>query len=168
MHFQFWFKFSAFWLLACTFILNTLDDVQKMPGGGGGGLLGRVLGPFWSENGYRLCSFWPGIRYGFQGNYPECMNAFIVSIQNEQGRKRNKQIGNGFEEFFCLRSNLSNDDKRPGLKTGIQNDIFWSETASGFGEPGGTPPPRIPGSTPRKLQSIWNTSFFFKSYGSKV
>ena len=136
--------------------------------GGGGGLLGRVLVPFWSENGYRLCSFWPGIRYGFQGNYPECMNVFIVSIQNEQGRKRNKQIGNGFEEFFCLRSNLSNDDKRPGLKTGIQNDIFWSETASGFGEPGGTPPPRIPGSTPRKLQSIWNTSFFFKSYGSKV
>lgn len=37
MHFQFWFKFSAFWLLACTFILNTLDDVQKLPGGGGGG-----------------------------------------------------------------------------------------------------------------------------------
>ena len=70
--------------------------------GGGGGLLGRVLGPFWSENGYRLCSFWPGIRYGFQGNYPECMNVFIVSIQNEQGRKRNKQIGNGFEEFFFV------------------------------------------------------------------
>ena len=71
-------------------------------GGGGGGLLGRVLGPFWSENGYRLCSFWPGIRYGFQGNYPECMNVFIVSIQNEQGRKKNKQIGNGFEEFFFV------------------------------------------------------------------
>ena len=26
---------------------------------------------------------------------------------------------------------------------------FWSEIGSGFGEPGGTPPPRIPGSTRR-------------------
>ena len=25
-------------------------------------------------------------------------------------RKRNMQIRNGFEEFFCLHSNLSNDD----------------------------------------------------------
>ena len=115
---------------------------------GVGGLLGRVLVPFWSENGFRLCSFWPGIRYGFQGNYPECMNVFIVSIQNEQGRKRNKQIGNGFEEFCCLRSNLSNDDKRPGLKTGIQNDIFWSETASGFGNRAGHPHREFPGIPP--------------------
>ena len=27
--------------------------------------------------------------------------------------------------------------------------MFWSEIRSGFGEPGGTPPPRIPRSTPR-------------------
>ena len=26
---------------------------------------------------------------------------------------------------------------------GVENDIFWSEIVSGFGEPGGTPPPRI-------------------------
>ena len=135
---------------------------------GGGGYSVGFLGLFGLKTDIDFAHF--GLESGmvFKGNYPECMNVFIVSIQNEQGRKRNKQIGNGFEEFFCLRSNLSNDDKRPGLKTGIQNDIFWSETASGFGEPGGTPPPRIPGSTPRKLQSIWNTSFFFKSYGSKV
>ena len=25
----------------------------------------------------------------------------------------------------------------------MENDIFWSEIGSGFGEPGGTPPPRI-------------------------
>ena len=44
----------------------------------------------------------------------------------------------------------------PGLKTGMENDILWSEIRSGFGEPGGTwaatttkntqeysPPPRI-------------------------
>ena len=36
----------------------------------------------------------------------------------------------------------------PGLKTGAKNDIIWSEIGSGFGEPGGTPPPRIPRSPP--------------------
>ena len=38
------------------------------------------------------------------------MNVFIVSIPNEEERKRNTRIGNEFEEFFCLRSNLNNDD----------------------------------------------------------
>ena len=66
------------------------------------------------------------------------------------------RIRNGIEEFFCLRSNLSNDRiisaKRPGLKTGLENDIFWSEIGCGLGEPGGTPhqeflgdPPPLPG-----------------------
>ena len=27
------------------------------------------------------------------------------------------------------------------MKTGLKNDIFWSEIGSRFGEPGGTPPP---------------------------
>ena len=81
------------------------------------------------------------------------MNVFIVSIPNEQERKKNMRIRNGLEEFFCLRSNLSNDNiisaLRPGLKTGVGNYILGSESGSGFGEPGGTPPPRIPRSTPR-------------------
>ena len=34
------------------------------------------------------------------------------------------------------------------MKTGVKNDIFWSEIGSRFGEPGGTPPPRVPRSTP--------------------
>ena len=33
------------------------------------------------------------------------------------------------------------------MKTGVYNDIFWSEIGSGFGEPGGTPSSRIPRST---------------------
>ena len=72
-------------------------------------------------------------------------------------------IRNGFDEFVCLRSNLSNDNiisaLRPGLKTGMDFRflvskrvrkiyIFWSEMRSGFGEPGGMPPPRIPRYTP--------------------
>ena len=31
----------------------------------------------------------------------------------------------------------------------VENDFFWSEIGLGFGEPGGTRPPRIPRSTPR-------------------
>ena len=26
---------------------------------------------------------------------------------------------------------------------GVENHFFWSEKGSGFGEPGGTPPPRL-------------------------
>jgi len=37
---------------------------------------------------------------------------------------------------------------RPGLETGMVNGIFWSEIGSGFGDVGGTPPPKIPRSTP--------------------
>jgi len=35
----------------------------------------------------------------------------------------------------------------PGLKTGVGNGIFWSEIGSGFGDTGGTPPPKISTST---------------------
>ena len=42
--------------------------------------------------------------------------------------------------------------KRSRLKTVLENDVIWSEIGSGFGEPGGSPPPRIPRSTPRGLK----------------
>ena len=69
------------------------------------------------------------------------------------------RIRNVFYEFFGLHSNLSNnfclktrsengyEFQRSGLKTGMENYIFWSEVGSGLGEPGGTPPLRIPKST---------------------
>ena len=38
------------------------------------------------------------------------------------------------------------------LQTGMENDIFWSEIGSGFGELGGTPPPKITRSTPFRGQ----------------
>ena len=34
------------------------------------------------------------------------------------------------------------------LKTNVENDIFWFEIGTGFGELGGTAPPRIHRSTP--------------------
>ena len=40
------------------------------------------------------------------------------------------------------------------MNTGVKNEVFWSEIESGFGEPGGTPPPRIPRSTPRALKAV--------------
>ena len=44
----------------------------------------------------------------FEGT-TECTNVLIIAILNESERKRNMRIRNGFEEFFCLCSNLSND-----------------------------------------------------------
>ena len=41
-----------------------------------------------------------------------------------------------------------------GLKTGVENDMFWSEIGSGFGEPSGTPLPRIPRGTPSSMVSV--------------
>ena len=43
--------------------------------------------------------------------------------------------------------------KRSGLKTGVKNKIFLSEIGSGFGEPGGTRPPKIPWNTPPRLHA---------------
>ena len=57
-----------------------------------------------------------------------------------------------FKKSFMLRSNLSNDDMiswRPGLKTGAKNDIFSPDIGSGFVEPGGIRPRKIPRSNPR-------------------
>ena len=49
------------------------------------------------------------------------------------------RIRNGFEEFFCLHSNLSNNNVisayRPCLQTDVENYIFGSEIGSGFEEP---------------------------------
>ena len=42
----------------------------------------------------------------------------------------------------------------------IENGMIWSEIGSGLKEPGGTPPPRIPRSTPpRKELLLSNISF---------
>ena len=40
------------------------------------------------------------------------------------------------------------DFRGSGLKMGAENYIFWSEIGSRFGEPGRTPPPKIPRSAP--------------------
>ena len=58
-----------------------------------------------------------------------------------------------------MRSNLSTDEiisaLRPGLKTGMENDIAWSEIGSGFRETGGTLPPRILRINPGLIYKEW-------------
>ena len=67
-----------------------------------------------------------------------------------------------FKKSFCWRSNFSDDiisvlvcehvccvlGAPPGQKTSMENNIFWSEIGSGFGEPGGTTSTRIPRGAP--------------------
>ena len=40
------------------------------------------------------------------------------------------------------------------MKTGVENDIFLVQIGSGFGEPGDTPPPRIPRRYPGKTDHV--------------
>ena len=112
---------------------------------------------FGLKTGIRLCSFWSGTGYGFPGN---CVSRYerIYCFNSKWVRKKEKYANSKwiFRNLFCCCSNLSCDEiisRRPGLRTGVKNDIFWSEIRSGFGVPGGTPPPRIPRSTLRATNS---------------
>ena len=60
---------------------------------------------------------------------------------------------------FCLKARSQNGCgfQRSRLKTGVENDIVWSQIGSGLGEPGGTSPPRIPRRTPRLKRCFSNT-----------
>ena len=54
---------------------------------------------------------------------------------------------------------------------GCENDIFWSEIGSGFGEPGGTPTPIIPRNPyppppPSRSEIYARKSFFLQALGS--
>ena len=68
----------------------------------------------------------------FSRKLQECMNVFVVSIANASERKSNKQIRKDFKTSclsFVLNSTCSRSKnccgfKRPGLKTGVENNIF--------------------------------------------
>ena len=69
-----------------------------------------------------------------------CLANIITFIQSEQLITLKKSVKKQYGFYGS------------GLKTGVENDIFWSFLiiGSGLGEPCGTsPPPRIPRSTPR-------------------
>ena len=50
--------------------------------------------------GYGFCAVLVWRRVWFSRELRQCMNVFIVSIQNERGRKRNMRIRNGIQEIF--------------------------------------------------------------------
>ena len=102
------------------------------------------------------------------------MNVFVVSIPKRLKGINTKEsviceFEMDFKKSFCWRSNLSNIciifvqvirmlrfvTCTPGLKTGVENDIFWSEMWSGFGVEGGTPPPRILWRTPQAVILVY-------------
>ena len=68
-----------------------------------------VFDRFSLQTGIHFAHFGMESGIAFEGT-TEGMNLFIVSIPNEEERKRNMRIRNGFEHFFGSRSNLSNDN----------------------------------------------------------
>ena len=73
------------------------------------------------------------------------------------------RIWNGFEEFFCLLS---------GLKTGVENNMFWSEIGSAFGEPGAAHPTKnsqgyLPGINVKTIKPF-SCQFFYSQYARSI
>ena len=67
--------------------------------------------------------------------------------------------------MLCLMTNKVRSENRygflrPGLKTDVGNGIFWSEIGSGFGDAGGTLPPKIPRSAPLESSPTPSGLFF--------
>ena len=56
---------------------------------------GRVFPPFWSENEYGLCSFWPGIGYAFQASYGN-VRTYIL-FQLHMSKKEREICGFGMD-----------------------------------------------------------------------
>ena len=106
----------------------------------------RLLFPLliWSENGYKLCPFWSGIGYDFRGGLYE----HIYHFNSKWVRKKEKSANSKWilRNLLCWCSYLSiwwhnlleAPAYRPGLKTGVKNDTFWSEIGSEFAQPDGT------------------------------
>ena len=90
-----------------------------------------------SENGYRLCTFWSRIRYGFLGNYESDerirrFNSTWISQKQRWYAHGSKWILM-FKRFFRWRSHLSNfrSENGSGFPRGkvwkrvwVNNDIF--------------------------------------------
>ena len=63
---------------------------------------GRVFAPFWSENGYRLCSFWPGNGYTFQANYGNVRTYILFKFHMSKKETKICGFGMDFKKSFLL------------------------------------------------------------------
>ena len=140
-----------------TFVKHNIKlKLQSVTGSQGGNPLykpnapkGRVCASFWSENGDRFCPFWPGIGYGLRRNYG-CVS-MCPSFQFQMYNK--ESLICEFKKSFCcglisamIISVLCKHVMLCFVTTSrseneCENVIFWTEKGSGFGEPGGPPPP---------------------------
>ena len=68
-----------------------------------------VFGPFWSENGYRLCPFLSGIGYGFRGNYEEYERIYREFQMNKKEIEI-REFEMHLEKFLVCALILSNYD----------------------------------------------------------
>ena len=101
--------------------------------GGDYALKGMVFAPFWSETGIDFANFWSWIGYGFRGNYRSVWTYLSFRFQIRKKEREICKLEMDWRILF-LRSKLIVFAQRPGLKTGMENDIFWSEMGSGFGD----------------------------------
>ena len=112
---------------------------------------GFTLVPFKSENRHRFSLFWSGIGYGFRGNYSSVWMYLLFQFQMNQKERVIWKFETDFKKPF--RSSSS-------LKIMTWFSYTRSENESGFEEPGGTPPPKIPRSTyniPGSCSDLQNT-----------
>ena len=94
---------------------NMKFNVSPRPSGGGWGGGGgwgtllyidmyrpRVFATLWSENEYRLCSFWSGIGCGFQGNYVSVRRYLSFQFQTCKKEREICEFEMDFKKSFLL------------------------------------------------------------------
>ena len=82
------------------------------------------------KTGIHFCSFWSGIGYGFRGNYGKIWTYLSFQFRMSKKEREICELEMDSIDFFCLRSNVSNDDIistwRPGLKSGMGfSGLVW-------------------------------------------
>ena len=92
--------------------------------------------------GTGLTHFGLEIGYGFQGNQGRIWTYLSFQFQVNKQERVLCVCWCSWHNFLEARSENWCGFWRQGLKTGVEKDIFWSR------EPGGTPSPKIPRSSP--------------------
>ena len=104
-----------------------------------------------------------GIGYGFQGNYRSRWTHCSFQFQMSKKERERFYIYIYLYMYFLFCANLSISDDTNFLGRQVwkwvwkMTLIFWSEIGSGFKEPRGTPPLRIPRSTPIPRRTVVKT-----------
>ena len=90
-------------------VSRLLRNLNPPSGGGGGNPLNKpyryvlpqrlgFLRTFWSEKGYRLCLFWSGIGYAFEGNYGSLRTYLLFQFQVSKKEREITQFEMDFKK----------------------------------------------------------------------